>query len=448
MTTLTGLSLIAALLQPGPTADEAQAALDRAVDFMATEVACEGGYLWRYSEDLTVFEGEGPATATHIWIQPPGTPAVGMAYYEAWRLLGDPTYLDAAQAAGRALVEAQLACGGWDYHFNFDPDAADDYYTLLDSLAGADPVGRNQGTMDDNNTQSALLCLAWLSATEPDPAFGRAIDAAVDFFLEAQMDNGAWPQRYPDPMGYAAYPTFNDATINDIMKTLKTVGDLTGRTDAHQAVLRAGEFILLSQGEPPQAGWAQQYDENLEPAWARKFEPPAWCPAVTARNINTLIDLYHWTGEERWLEPIPEAIDWLETCRLEDGRWPRFVEPGTNDPLYFTSDYDLVKTDDDLPTHYSFQGTYGIPAAIERYRRTTEHPPTPPPPAEVSRVPEPTEPAALEYVEQHADSVTSVIAAQDERGVWVEDGWIECRTMIRNMQELAAYVWAAEGLGE
>ena len=35
--------------------------------------------LWQYSDDLTQREGEGRATDTTVWVQPPGTPSVGMA---------------------------------------------------------------------------------------------------------------------------------------------------------------------------------------------------------------------------------------------------------------------------------------------------------------------------------------------------------------------------------
>ena len=59
-------------------------ALKKAVTFFREKVSAEGGYLWRYSEDLSLREGEEKATATQAWLQPPGTPAVGEAFLAAY----------------------------------------------------------------------------------------------------------------------------------------------------------------------------------------------------------------------------------------------------------------------------------------------------------------------------------------------------------------------------
>ncbi len=41
---------------------QALQALRQATDFYCTQVSTEGGYLWRYTPDLTRREGEQPAT--------------------------------------------------------------------------------------------------------------------------------------------------------------------------------------------------------------------------------------------------------------------------------------------------------------------------------------------------------------------------------------------------
>ncbi|MHC4432997.1 MAG: pectate lyase, partial [Planctomycetota bacterium] len=50
--------------------EQAAGAMRRAAEFFRTRVSTEGGYLWRYSEDLSLREGEGTATDTMIWVQP------------------------------------------------------------------------------------------------------------------------------------------------------------------------------------------------------------------------------------------------------------------------------------------------------------------------------------------------------------------------------------------
>ena len=82
-----------------PLRDQAADALRKATTYFRTKVATEGGYLWRYSEDLTRREGEETATATLVWVQPPGTPTVGMAFLDAYAATGDSTYRDAARDA-------------------------------------------------------------------------------------------------------------------------------------------------------------------------------------------------------------------------------------------------------------------------------------------------------------------------------------------------------------
>src|SRR5207247_6415223 len=110
----------AAHAQTAPTRDEAVAALKKAVTFFREKVSADGGYLWRYSEDLSLREGEEKATATQAWLQPPGTPAVGEAYLAAYERMKEPFLLDAAVETARALVKGQLHSGGWAEFIEFD----------------------------------------------------------------------------------------------------------------------------------------------------------------------------------------------------------------------------------------------------------------------------------------------------------------------------------------
>ncbi|MCX6909967.1 MAG: pectic acid lyase, partial [Verrucomicrobia bacterium] len=89
---------------------QARAALEKATAYMRS-ISTEGGYLWKYSLDLKNRAGETKATATQIWIQPPGTPSVGMAFLRAYEVTKDARYLDAAKAAADALARGQLESG-------------------------------------------------------------------------------------------------------------------------------------------------------------------------------------------------------------------------------------------------------------------------------------------------------------------------------------------------
>src|SRR5688572_12278778 len=141
-----------------PTKAVAESALRSAATFFREQVSVQGGYLYRYSEDLSLREGEGKATATLAWVQPPGTPSVGEAFLTAYERTGDKYYLDAAVETAGALVTGQLVSGGWDYRIEFDPQKRAQYaYHTSGGTLGAKVS--NVTTLDDDNTQSAVRFL-------------------------------------------------------------------------------------------------------------------------------------------------------------------------------------------------------------------------------------------------------------------------------------------------
>ena len=68
---------------------------------------------------------------------------------------------------------------------------------------------------------------------------------------------------------------------------------------------KGGEFMLLSQMPEPQPGWAQQYDREMHPAWARQFEPPSITGGESQSVMRALMLLYRETGRQKYLEPLP-----------------------------------------------------------------------------------------------------------------------------------------------
>ena len=422
--------------------EQATEALRRAVAFFRNEVAVEGTYLWEYSEDLSRREGEGVATRTQGWVQPPGTPTVGMAFLEAHEATGERAYLEAARETAHGLVRGQLQTGGWYYYIDFDPNSK----RPLAYREGDRGSARKSTTFDDDTTQSALrFMMRTDQALEfRDAKVHEAVVYALDAVFKAQYANGAWPQTYDQfpeqkPVLSASYPdawprewpdreqyrigyTLNDNVLVDLIQTLflaeKILGSgpeaskgLAGR--ARRAAENAGRFVLIAQMPEPQPAWAQQYDFEMHPCWARKFEPPSLTGGESQGVLEVLLLLFRETGDRRYLEPIPLALDYLRRCRLSDGRLARFYELQSNRPLYFTRDYHLTYDDSDVPTHYAFK----VPdrtGAIERsYRKALGYKDTEQAKAadrEANGMPDLTA------------QVKSVIAAQDEEGRWLEEG--------------------------
>ncbi|MCP4643391.1 MAG: hypothetical protein GY851_23290 [bacterium] len=458
-----------ATAQTDLTRDEAAAALHKATAFFRDSVSTEGGYLWQYTDDLARREGEGKADDQCVWVQAPGTPAIGNALISVYERTGDPYYLHVARDAALSLVKGQLQSGGWSYRIYFDTARRAKTAYRADGSTG----GNNTSTLDDDNTQSALRMLMRIDEVLQfkDETIHEAALYTLQKLLDAQYPNGAWPQRFtapPDPAKFpvkkASYPeswrrefphenymtfyTFNDNTIADTIRTLFMATDVYGDQRYRQAAEKAGGFILLAQMPDPQPAWAQQYNADMHPAWARKFEPPAVTGGESQGVMRTLIMLYGKTGDEKYLEPIPRALAYFRASALPDGRLARFYELETNKPLYFTKDYQLTYSDADMPTHYSFKSGSSLDSIEAAYKKALASGPDKPGDDSVK----PTYTMTPGLMKQ----ARAAVDALDERGAWVEKGRlryhgdddpaeriISCRTFMRNVSTLGTFIAAS-----
>ena len=466
---------LAALQCNAVNADDAQLrrqaaeTLRKATDFFTSEVSTEGGYLWLYSEDLTTREGEGRATDTLVWVQPPGTPTIGMAFLNAYHDTHDKHYLEAAKQAGYCLVRGQLRSGGWDYRIEFNPKNRKKYaYRVDEPVKGASQ--RNTTTLDDNTTQAALRLLMQLDKTLDfkDAAIHEAAEFALESLLKVQYPIGAWPQRFtapPDPdkfpikkasypeswsweypkVSYSTFYTFNDNAINDVIDVMFMASDVYGDERYNAAARRCGDFIILAQMPEPQPAWAQQYDTDMHPAWARRFEPPSITGGESHGVMRALLQLYRNTGDKKYVEPIPRAVEYFRRSELPGGQLARFYELKTNKPLYFTIDYKLTYSDADMPTHYSFKSGSGMDRIEQEYQRLLATDP--------AKLKPPTTRSRSKASTKMMQQVERVIASADDRGRWVQSGRmkyhgdddptrkvIDCRTFCTNVRVLSSYL--------
>lgn len=475
-TVSTALTLF--LLASEPARHEVLAAMRKASEFYANKVAAGGGYHYFYTEDLSFGRSESAQGPTQVELQRDATPLVAMTYLEAYDATGDRFYLDAARRAGDAYLRGQLCSGGWDYKVEFDPAKRRDYQYRADNNCGADKSGVTN--LDDNVTQSAVRFLMRL-----DRALGfqdRAIHEAVTFALErlmaAQYPVGAWPQRFreiPDhskfPVKRASYPdtwsrqwpgadyqqhyTLNDNTLADAIDMMLEAARIYKDPRYLASAERGGEFLLLAQMPDPQPAWAQQYDRNMHPAWARVFEPPAVTGGESESAMRILMTLYRETGKRKYLEPIPRAIAYLRRsilppvdrfvearARVKGPVLARFYELRTNRPLYITKGsrltaaglgsrtvdgYELSYDDANVITHYGVLVSGAWLDDVEReYQALLAKKP-----AELRRPDRLT--GLSPWMERDrparsrgelAPKVRQVIDAMDSRGAWVTEGVI------------------------
>jgi PelA/Pel-15E family pectate lyase len=369
--------------------EEARAAMRTAAEYYRGKVAYRGGYVYYYSPDLKLQYGEGPATTTQIWVQPPGTPTVGLAYLAAYRASGDRFYLDAAREAGEALIYGQLKSGGWQNCIDFDPAGRVNLYR------NGKGRGANNSTLDDGISQTAIRFVTRLDEALQfkDAAVHESAQVALDALLNAQFANGAFPQVWTGPVPSvpivkASYPdydwrtegkvkdywnmyTLNDGLAGTVSETLLAAADVYKDERYHAALRRLGDFLLLAQMPEPQPAWAQQYSCEMRPIWARRFEPAAITGSESQDVLETLLKIHRVTGDKKYLEPIPRATAYLKRSRLPDGRLARYYELRTNRPLYMTrrgDEYSLTYDDSMLPDHYGWKVASRVEAIESEYQ--------------------------------------------------------------------------------
>ena len=404
---------------------DVRTAMKSAVDFFMSDVAVNGGYVYFYSPDLSRRRGEGVASPTEIWVQPPGTPTVGLALIEAWHATGDDLYLKGATDAAEALIYGQLKSGGWTSSVDFDPRGRTAAYRH------GKGKGRNFSTLDDGTTQGALQLLMRVDQAHEfnHQQIHEATQIALDALLKAQFQNGAFPQGWDEvdvatnqPVLSGTYPdydwktegrikeywdlyTLNDGAAGTITETLLAAHDIYGAKRYETALERLGDFLIVSQMPQPQPAWAQQYNFQMNPVWARRFEPAAIAGRESQDVIASLMKIYVATGNPKYLQPIARAIKYLETSTLDDGRLARYYELRSNRPLYMERNgdkYSLTYDDSRLPKHYGWKVENRLADLKAEFERLTKAGP-------VAKKPSPL----------RADRVQQIISSLDSTGRWI-----------------------------
>lgn len=491
-TLFTAIALCLALSGSGQaqSATEAKTALVRAVTFFHQNAATRGGYVYQYSADLKLREAEGVPDKDTIWVQPPGTPAVGEAMLNAYLATGDRACLTGALDAARALARGQLQSGGWYYSISFNDTPSYKFHRRdnagqpqVDPTPSAERTASggwdlwkrrlyeaNQSTYDDDVTFAALRFLIRMDATQKfaDAEIHDAALYGLRALMGTQFPSGAWATNFdrfpgtpPDeklyPLLKASFPdtwprkwpkdftgcyVTNDELMARAMDTLLLAHTTYKDAKYLEAAKRAGDFLIMAQLPEPQPAWAQQYDKNMQPVWSRAFEPTAVVSRESQGIMRALIALYRASGEKKYLAPIPPALSYLRRSLRPDGKLARFYEIKTNTPIYFqrgpnAQGHVLTYSDQNLASNYGFIITPQLNDIEAEYKAALADKPAP---------------AASKI--QSAD-VQKIIAAQDTRGAWAEpgtirdaqgrkqspkDGIIRSATFISNIQTLCHFL--------
>jgi hypothetical protein len=456
-----------------PARDQVLGAMRKAADFYRNKVSTEGGYHYYYTADLSYGRSESAEGPTQVEVQREATPVAAFAYLDAYAATGDRAYLDYARAAAQALVRGQLCSGGWDYLIEFDREKRTQYQYRSDDNCGEEKRGVTN--LDDNVTQAAVRVMMRVdkALNFSDKPIHEAALFALDKLLAAQYPIGAWPQRFKKPADYSKFPikrasypeswskkwpgpdyqghyTFNDNTLADAIDMMLEAAKIYKEPRYRASAEKGGEFILRAQMPDPQPAWAQQYDSEMHPAWARVFEPPSVTGGESQGIMRILMTLYRETGDRKYLEPIPRALEYLKRSTVPRGdaeifrRIPpgpvlaRFYELKTNKPLYITKGsrlnaaglgsrmvdgYEISYSPESVITHYGVLTSGRELASIEEdYRKLAA--------ADPKTIARPVELHGLSpwserpRVKPAAAEVQQLIASMDARGAWTKMGTI------------------------
>ena len=165
-----------------------------------------------------------------------------------------PEFYDSAEAIriAETVLLHQSDNGGWPKNYDRIAEITEKRKQELIMLKG-----REDTTFDNGSTHTEVRYLAKLYQANGDEQYKEAALKGIDFMLEAQYENGGWPQVYPlDFSGYSRYITFNDDAMIGVMGLLRDVTegseeytfvDEERRGKALLAVQRGIECILQCQ---------------------------------------------------------------------------------------------------------------------------------------------------------------------------------------------------------
>ena len=258
-----------------------------------------------------------------------------------------------------------------------------------DRPALAAAKSRTDSTIDNGATYTQMEYLARVFNATKQQRFKEAFLKGIDYLLEAQYENGGWPQFYPAPRDkdylsriafnhdakdYFLHITFNDDAMVSVLRLLQRIArdkpayafvDADRRTRCGKAVAKGVECILRCQIliDGKRTGWCAQHDEKtLAPAPARVYEKVSLNGHEAVGIVRFLMSLDAPSPEV--VDAVQSAVAWFDSVKIgglrlvdkEDpslpgGRdrvvvadptaeplWARFYEIGTHRPIFCGND--------------------------------------------------------------------------------------------------------------
>lgn len=321
---------------------------------------------------------------------------------------GHPKYkpTDVAPIADNILL-FQKDNGGWPKNYDIFAILTPDQ---VDSVKAGKSATNT--TYDNGSTYTQIAALATAYNATKAEKYKTAALKGLAFILKSQYKNGGWPQYYPiEANNYSSHITYNDGVFEGIMVLLKDIQDglpqyafIYGkaREQIKAAYNKGLDCIVKTQindNDKPTA-WCQQHDEvTLQPAWARKFEPPSICNGESAGLVLFLMSMEHPRADI--VAAVQNAVAWFNASKILNTRvktipaprmvtpfristsdrvivadttappiWTRYYELKTHRPLFCNRDskvvYSLAEVDRERRDGYGWY-TYNPQKVLDKY---------------------------------------------------------------------------------
>ena len=339
------------------------------------------------------------------------TPLVASRFLYAYQVTGDYRFLDVALRAAEFLVAAQDEKGFWVHGYRMTVNgiqpAASERHIKLQDCVQAHPM--------------YYLCAMYrLTGYE---RYLAAVKRAGEFYLAAQNPNGSWSHHLDAKAGIGKtarnHPQggeLNDRAMNDAIDCMALTYHLTKDARYVKAIKRAGDWLAEAQGKQVPL-WADQYDAENSPVEARHFEPAAFGPRATALAVQALREVNRFSRDERYLEPIRNALEWIET-NCPNGKMASYVHCENGRPIaswkrkiYYLDEADSLAYLKTVPTGSSYLRRSNILSAVKKaLDGAMGAKPAPP-----QITPE----SAKERLSTLRESVQHALDTQNRAGVWV-----------------------------
>lgn len=270
-----------------------------------------------------------------------------------------------------------------------------------------DPDGVDRGatnTFDNNAVALPMGFLARVVQATGHAGYRAAFERGLDYMLAAQYPNGGWPQYYPLKGGYHDHITFNDDAMVRTLRMMRDIADgeapygfidADRRARATEAVSKGVGVILRTQVRQNGVltAWCAQYDAELKPAWARRFEPPSLSGSESVGIVRFLMSLDDPSPEV--VAAIEGAVAWFRASAIPDARietvadaqgrpdrrlvhaagagplWARFYELDTNRPIFLGRDsvvrYDVAEIEYERRNGYAYYGDWAAGLLADDY---------------------------------------------------------------------------------